>query len=593
MIILQIQFENDELFENCCFKFSQDDIYFEKVIFAGENGTGKTLLLEIINTFCGSENKRALKHVNKSIITVQLDDNEIKQIKTTQYEVNKNNIPFFTDGIKNNVLRVRYNNTIEYETNNGKIKQFPYKWNDLSFLKSSLVINSNRNSINMDNVTGPNNSEYGSDDFEDEAENYIRKLFKNDVVKIINTIQQSGAKSIDKKDISFINLERLNAIIKGYIPYFNEFVLKINDDIDYPDVLIKCNFGIVPISFLSSGERELLLRVLFLLTNIKNHSIILVDEPEINLHPVWQKTIIDLYRNIISAYRADKTFQLFIATHSPFLVHNNDRKNEKIFVLKKKDGKFIPVEKPKYVNWTDEKIIAEAFNINYTAKLVNTMKKPVVVITEGKTDVKHIKNAQNKLKISTEIGYFAPSEGQWGDSKLYALLENVSKLPRDNIIIGIFDRDVEKYIREFDLESGYEKFSDEVFAFCIPIPETRKAYDNISIEFYYSDEVIKREKDGRSLYFDNEVDVLFNKSLNKFEFRKLSEKRCKDENKKKILDEEKMCESTTWIHSKTVFANLIEQDEQFSKDVDFSNFTLIFDKIHSIIDNTDLVRNCV
>ena len=56
------------------------------------------------------------------------------------------------------------------------------------------------------------------------------------------------------------------------------------------------------------------------LTAIKNHSIILVDESELSLHPIWQKTIIDLYSSIISSCKADKTFQLFIATHSPFLV---------------------------------------------------------------------------------------------------------------------------------------------------------------------------------------------------------------------------------------------------------------------------------
>lgn len=45
-----------------------------------------------------------------------------------------------------------------------------------------------------------------------------------------------------------------------------------------------------------------------------NNSVILIDEPEISLHPQWQKKIIDVYESI------GKNNQFIIATHSPHII---------------------------------------------------------------------------------------------------------------------------------------------------------------------------------------------------------------------------------------------------------------------------------
>jgi len=72
----------------------------------------------------------------------------------------------------------------------------------------------------------------------------------------------------------------------------------------------------VDITGLSSGEKQLFLRALSLKFLEVNNSIILIDEPEISLHPQWQRKIIDVYKSI------GNNNQLIIATHSPHVIGN-------------------------------------------------------------------------------------------------------------------------------------------------------------------------------------------------------------------------------------------------------------------------------
>lgn len=210
-----------------------------------------------------------------------------------------------------------------------------------------------------------------------------------------------------------------------------------------------------------------------------------------------------------------------------------------------------------------------------------------LIITEGKTDVQHIKKAKEKLNVENcEVEFFEIT-GDWGDSKLKLLLEQLSKVKQTRKIIGIFDRDDSSIVAEIEKNGQlFKDYSNNVFGFCIPVPAGRESYTNISIEFYYSDAEIKKVKDGKSLFFDNEVDYLHNKSINKPEVKKLENPRTEKENSKKIFDEQKICEVAEWIHSKANFAKLIETDADFIIDFDFSKFNSIFDRIKLILNPT-------
>ena len=88
------------------------------------------------------------------------------------------------------------------------------------------------------------------------------------------------------------------------------------------------------INELSSGEKQLFLRTLAIKMLNPENSIILIDEPELSLHPKWQQKIVDVYRKI------GKNNQIIIATHSPHIL--GSVKKENIMLLDKNDeGKIV------------------------------------------------------------------------------------------------------------------------------------------------------------------------------------------------------------------------------------------------------------
>lgn len=74
----------------------------------------------------------------------------------------------------------------------------------------------------------------------------------------------------------------------------------------------------LPLSSLSSGEKQEVVMGYELLFKTKKESLILIDEPEISLHVAWQNTFLDDLEKILD----HKNCQAIIATHSPFVIGN-------------------------------------------------------------------------------------------------------------------------------------------------------------------------------------------------------------------------------------------------------------------------------
>lgn len=81
--------------------------------------------------------------------------------------------------------------------------------------------------------------------------------------------------------------------------------------------LEKAGFGELSLKRASSGEQCLLVLMLGIAGHITNGSIILIDEPEISLHPRWQEQFMMLLMTSFSAY---SRCHFIIATHSPQII---------------------------------------------------------------------------------------------------------------------------------------------------------------------------------------------------------------------------------------------------------------------------------
>ncbi len=83
----------------------------------------------------------------------------------------------------------------------------------------------------------------------------------------------------------------------------------------------------------SSGEQSVILGILAIASQIKNNSLICIDEPEICLHPQWQEKYIQI---LISTFSNYKNCHFIIATHSPQIISRLNDKN--CFILSMEHG---------------------------------------------------------------------------------------------------------------------------------------------------------------------------------------------------------------------------------------------------------------
>ncbi|BCD84758.1 ATP-binding protein [Pseudomonas solani] len=82
-------------------------------------------------------------------------------------------------------------------------------------------------------------------------------------------------------------------------------------------VVTKITYGEMSLKRASSGEQCLAVLMLGIAGHITNGSTILIDEPEISLHPKWQEIFMPL---LIRAFSKFRDCQFIIATHSPQII---------------------------------------------------------------------------------------------------------------------------------------------------------------------------------------------------------------------------------------------------------------------------------
>ena len=162
------------------------------------------------------------------------------------------------------------------------------------------------------------------------------------------------------------------------------------------EIFFKKNGLDIPIDGLSSGEKQIVYRGCFLLkdVNATSGAVVFIDEPEISLHPNWQMKILDYYKGIFTDAAGIQTSQIFVVTHSPFVIHNKNRRNDKVIILTRDENRDIVVkDKLEYYKCNSIEAIEDAFAIQgFDAD------KPIVYL-EGRTDEIYFTKALEVYKI--------------------------------------------------------------------------------------------------------------------------------------------------------------------------------------------------
>lgn len=174
---------------------------------------------------------------------------------------------------------------------------------------------------------------------------------------------------------------------------------------------------------LSSGEFAMLSTVLSISAAANDpHTLVLLDEPELSLHPNWQMTLID---NLDRAL-ANQVCHLLIATHSHMLVSDLPMKRSAVTQIEKdKDGSVnaTTIAESTY-GWSAEEVLLKVFKTatdrnKYLAEVVGTLLKNIgnntITAKEVRAQVDFLESVSGNLSdvdpmkkiISTIIDGFA------------------------------------------------------------------------------------------------------------------------------------------------------------------------------------------
>lgn len=312
-------------------------------------------------------------------------------------------------------------------------------------------------------------------------------------------------------------------------------------------------------------------------------------------------------------YNISQKKQILVTTHSPFFYSKGKENGATLYYVRKsehgiscydkhssynidKQMGLMPLVAPYIEEQSKELDKLKRMNEDLNNKLSNLTDR-IIIITEGKTDVKHIETAFNSLKdldqnILNRIKYYEFSENQTlGYAELGRLLNHITKCTNNNTIIGIFDRDIDNNI--LSQQETFKCLGNNVFACLIPPLENeeRKKDDKICIEHYYTnDEITKILDNGRRLYLGNEFNKFGKSNDSKFTTKKGGSGSNSSQSDIAIFEscDLRPIDDMALVATKNEFAEYVKNN---TTEFNFENFRKIFDLIAEIVENANNSSN--
>ncbi|NIG74932.1 ATP-binding protein [Klebsiella sp. Ap-873] len=153
-----------------------------------------------------------------------------------------------------------------------------------------------------------------------------------------------------KKKCSIKGVEVENAILTKLLKLVNLNIISIFDV-----NILKKKIGSVSLKRASSGEQCMFSTLFSIAGSIKDGALIVIDEPEISLHPEWQEKYIEILSEVFSHYQG---CHFIIASHSPQIISRLKSKNS--YVLSLHLNKLFNAEH--FVKKSSDFLLAEIFD---------------------------------------------------------------------------------------------------------------------------------------------------------------------------------------------------------------------------------------
>jgi len=295
MKIEYIHLHEHPFFGDMKFHFTgPDGNALDTIVIAGINGSGKTTLLETIFQILTNEDKNfPLSYYFKLDTTIpNFERKKITEHHTPGADTNNFRDEIGKMGIKNKPKIIYMPTEINFDGLKTKSISFTGEYRFKNIV--------DRNTI-------------------DDVPSFIASFINGEVFKNPDLPAKKAIDKVCGEINNLFDIIEIDAKITGLdpqekLPIFQNSAGKTFD-----------------INRLSSGEKQVFVRALALKMLNANNSIILIDEPEISMHPAWQQRIMKVYEKI------GQNNQVIAATHSPHVV--SSVKKESVKLLKRKNGK--------------------------------------------------------------------------------------------------------------------------------------------------------------------------------------------------------------------------------------------------------------
>ena len=290
--------------ENLDINFESKGKVLDLIVLAGINGSGKTRVLESVLDFFY---KIEMFYKSQNKIELFYEEIENESIKTA------GNIDVFYNELKNGAkgafLSPKY---LEIKKILKKFPKIIYVPTEINFQKVQKAQTNFKKEYSFINIV---------DSYEIKD---IPSYIATRISKVANEEENLTMGQVRKKVFAEINgiFEILELDVK---------LSEISKDENSMPIFTDSSGKKFGINELSSGEKQLFLRTLAIKMLEPENSIIMIDEPELSLHPRWQQKIIDVYKKI------GKNNQIILATHSPHILGSVEKESI-ILLVKNKNG---------------------------------------------------------------------------------------------------------------------------------------------------------------------------------------------------------------------------------------------------------------
>lgn len=301
---------------------------FQTIIFAGENGVGKSTVLEELSSFLNLGSFEKFDYIEYAV-----NEAVYKAIPASDGTTHPNFFDVINPDGTTQKIRSDKNNNPE------QLRENPL---DLRYY--GCVFSKARSDYKTQKITSTSTSVLDAEKYDADTSDDFTSL-KQLLVDVVNQ---------DNADYAYANrllgptpstwsdfylTSKLYRFKNSFDTFFERLAFdKVKDDVGEKTIMFIKNGKSIPIDRLSTGEKQIVFRGIYLLRNsgILENAAVMIDEPELSMHPKWQERILQYYMGLFSSVNGLQKAQLFFATHSDHVLKHAlaDRANNLVIVLK-------------------------------------------------------------------------------------------------------------------------------------------------------------------------------------------------------------------------------------------------------------------